>query len=48
LQILRERIEQIRAEKEGLTRIQELEALEEQTKREILDAQKRVGGGGGS
>jgi hypothetical protein len=46
LEMLRKRIEQIRAEKERLTRIQELEALEEQTRREILDTQKRVGGGG--
>jgi hypothetical protein len=47
LQIQKYRIERIRAEKERLTRIQELEALEEETKREILDTQRRVGGGGG-
>lgn len=48
LNVLRKRMERIRAEKERLTRIQELQTLEEQTKREILDAQKRVGSGGGS
>jgi hypothetical protein len=48
LQILKDRIERIRAEKERLTRIQELEALEEETKREILDAQRRVDGGSGA
>jgi hypothetical protein len=42
LQILKDRIERIRAEKERLIRIQELEALEEETKRDILDMQRRV------
>jgi hypothetical protein len=46
LQILKYRIERIRAEKERLTRIQELEALEEKTQREILNTQRRVDGGG--
>jgi hypothetical protein len=48
LQILKDRIERIRAEKERLTRIQELEALEEETKRAILDKQMRAAGGSGS
>jgi hypothetical protein len=48
LQILKDRIERIRAEKERLTRIQELEALEEETKRDILDTQRRVYGGSGA
>jgi hypothetical protein len=48
LQILKDRIERIRAEKERLTRIQELEALEEETKREILDTQRRVDEGSGA
>jgi hypothetical protein len=40
LKILRDRIDRIRIEKERLERIQELKDLEEQTKREILDAQR--------
>jgi hypothetical protein len=48
LQILRDRMERIRAEKERLKKIQELEELEEQTKKEILNVQKRAGGGSGS
>lgn len=41
LKILRDRIDRIREEKERLERIQELKDLEEQTKREILEAQRR-------
>ena len=37
-------MENIRVEKEKLTRIQELGSLELQTKLEILEAQKRVSG----
>jgi hypothetical protein len=48
LQILRDRMERIRGEKERLKKIQELEVLEEQTKKEILNMQKRAGGGSGS
>jgi hypothetical protein len=45
LKILKDRIERIREEKERLTRIQELESLEDQTKREILESQSRTSGG---
>ncbi|KAF8863424.1 hypothetical protein BDZ45DRAFT_120925 [Acephala macrosclerotiorum] len=41
LKVLRDRIDRIREEKERLERIQELKDLEEQTKREILEAQRR-------
>lgn len=42
LDILNERIKRIRAEKERLNRIQELETLEEQTKREILTRKRKL------
>ena len=41
LQVLQERIERIREEKSRLERIQELKELEEQTKRAILEQQKK-------
>ncbi|CZR50987.1 uncharacterized protein PAC_00862 [Phialocephala subalpina] len=41
LNILRDRIDRIREEKERLERIQHLKDLEGQTKREILDAQRK-------
>jgi hypothetical protein len=42
--VLREKIERVRAEKERLKRLQELDEIEEQTKREIMDVQRKVGG----
>jgi hypothetical protein len=45
MRILQDRIERIRAEKERLQKIQELELLEEETKRAILDKGRRRGGG---
>jgi hypothetical protein len=44
LSALQERIERIREDRERLEKIQELRDLEEQTKREILEQQKRTGG----
>ncbi|KAE8444530.1 hypothetical protein EG329_014454 [Mollisiaceae sp. DMI_Dod_QoI] len=41
MRILQERMERIRAEKQRLEKIQELEALEEETKKAILDAEKQ-------
>jgi hypothetical protein len=50
LGILQGRIERIRAEKERLERIQRLEELEEETKREIMQTSRYIAekGGGGS
>lgn len=45
LGILRDRIDKIRQEKEILERIQELKDLEKQTKREILEEQRKRTGG---
>ena len=45
LKLLKDRIERIREEKLRLSRIQELESLEDQTKREILESQNRASGG---
>jgi hypothetical protein len=47
LKVLRERIERVRAEKARLKRVQELEDIQAQTKREIMEVQRRVGGSGG-
>jgi hypothetical protein len=41
LAILRERMERIREDKERLEKIQELRELEEQTKAQILEAQRK-------
>jgi uncharacterized small protein (DUF1192 family) len=48
LGILQDRIERIRAEKERLERIQRLEELEEETKREILQTSRHIAEKGGS
>jgi hypothetical protein len=45
MRILQDRIERIRAEKERLQKIQELELLEEETKRAILEKARRTGRG---
>lgn len=45
LKALRSRIERIREEKDRLERIQELENMERQTKKEIMEAQRRAGTG---
>jgi hypothetical protein len=45
LRVLQDRIGRIRAEKERLQKIQELELLDEETKRAILEKAKRRGGG---
>jgi hypothetical protein len=38
VELLKDRIERIREEKESLERIEDLKGLEEQTKREVLEA----------
>jgi hypothetical protein len=48
MRVLQDRIKRIRAEKERLQKIQELELLEEETKRAILEKVRRRGGGSGS
>jgi hypothetical protein len=47
MRVLQDRIERIRAEKERLQKIQELELLEEETKRAILEKARRRGEGVG-
>lgn len=45
LKALKSRIERIREEKDRLERIQELENMERETKKEIMEAQRRAGTG---
>lgn len=46
MQVPQDRVERIRKEKERMKRIQELEILEEETQRAIVDKAKKRGGNG--